>query len=99
MAKNVYVFGNGQADGNAEDKNILGGKGKNLAEMVQIGIPVPPGFTISTEVCTYFMEHQSYPEQFDKDVKSGLTFIEKILGQNFGDENNPLLVSVRSGAR
>ena len=99
MTKNVYVFGNSNADGNAEDKNILGGKGANLAEMTQIGIPVPPGFTISTEVCTHFMMNKSYPENFKNDVKSGLSFVEDILNQNFGDERNPLLVSVRSGAR
>jgi len=99
MTKNVYVFGNNHADGNVEDKNIVGGKGANLAEMTQIGIPVPPGFTISTEVCTHFMKNKSYPENFKNDVKSGLSFVEDILNQNFGDEKNPLLVSVRSGAR
>jgi pyruvate, orthophosphate dikinase len=99
MIKNVYVFGNGNADGNADDKNILGGKGANLAEMTQIGIPVPPGFTIPTDVCTYFMENQSYPDQFEDDVTKGLSFVENILNQSFSDKENPLLVSVRSGAR
>ena len=99
MTKNVYVFGNGHADGNTENKNILGGKGANLAEMTQIGIPVPPGFTISAEVCTHFMENKSYPENFENKIKEGLSFVEDILRQNFGDEKNPLLVSVRSGAR
>jgi len=99
MNKSVYVFGDGHADGNANDKNILGGKGANLAEMTQIGIPVPPGFTISTEVCTFFMGNNSYPEHFENEVKNGLAFIEDILNKNFGDSKNPLLVSVRSGAR
>ena len=99
MTKNVYVFGKGHADGNASDKNILGGKGANLAEMTQIGIPVPPGFTISTEVCTHFMDNKTYPANFENEIKEGLSFVKGILNQSFGDENNPLLVSVRSGAR
>jgi pyruvate, orthophosphate dikinase len=99
MKKTVFVFGNGKADGNATDKNILGGKGANLAEMTQIGIPVPPGFTISTEICTYFMKNKEYPSQFKSDVKIGLNFIENSINQLFGDSNNPLLISIRSGAR
>ncbi len=99
MNKTIFVFGNGKADGNANDKNILGGKGANLAEMTHIGIPVPPGFTISTEVCTYFMKNNNYPLQFKSDVKKGLKFVEKNMTQIFGDSNNPLLISIRSGAR
>tara|TARA_B100001029_G_scaffold179736_1_gene190653 strand:+ start:1951 stop:4656 length:2706 start_codon:yes stop_codon:yes gene_type:complete len=99
MKKNVYVFGNSHADGSAENKNILGGKGANLAEMTQIGIPVPPGFTISTDVCNYFIKNKSYPKNFKDEIQEGLLFIEKNLGRNFGDKKNPLLVSVRSGAR
>jgi len=99
MNKTIFVFGNGKADGNANDKNILGGKGANLAEMTHIGIPVPPGFTISTEVCTYFMKNNTYPLQFKSDVKKGLKFVEKNMNQIFGDSDNPLLISIRSGAR
>ncbi|MBC8196432.1 MAG: pyruvate, phosphate dikinase [Candidatus Marinimicrobia bacterium] len=99
MNKTIFVFGNGKADGNANDKNILGGKGANLAEMTHIGIPVPPGFTISTEVGTYFMKNNTYPLQFKSDVKKGLKFVEKNMNQIFGDSDNPLLISIRSGAR
>jgi pyruvate, orthophosphate dikinase len=100
MAKMVYFFGPGKADGKAEMKNLLGGKGANLAEMANIGIPVPAGFTITTEVCTDFMKNKGkYPTGLDKDVKANLAKVEKIMGMKFGDPNNPLLVSVRSGAR
>ncbi|MBI3577822.1 MAG: pyruvate, phosphate dikinase [Ignavibacteriales bacterium] len=99
-AKYVYFFGNGKAEGKAEMKNLLGGKGANLAEMTNIGLPVPPGFTISTEVCTYYYEHnKTYPKSLKKDVEVAMTTVEKAMGIKFGDVNNPLLVSVRSGAR
>jgi pyruvate, orthophosphate dikinase len=100
-AKYVYLFGNKKADGNGSMKPLLGGKGANLAEMSRIGLPVPPGFTITTEVCTYYYANKrSYPKELDPQIKSGVAFIEKIMGTKFGDKNAmPLLVSVRSGAR
>jgi len=96
----VYYFGDGKADGNAKMKDILGGKGAGLAEMTNIGVPVPPGFTISTEVCTYFYEHEkSYPPELKGQVEENLAGVEKSVGRRFGDRSKPLLVSVRSGAR
>jgi len=97
--KTVYFFGDGKADGSASDKNMLGGKGANLAEMTILGIPVPPGFTISTDVCAYFMQTGKYPTELTNEVENNLRQIENIMGQTFGDCNSPLLVSVRSGAR
>ncbi|MBC8213996.1 MAG: pyruvate, phosphate dikinase [Candidatus Marinimicrobia bacterium] len=97
--KSVYCFGNGKADGSAKDKNLLGGKGANLAEMTRLGIPVPPGFTITTEVCTHYMKHQSYPDGIENEVNTAIEFVENIMDQKFGDMDNPLLMSVRSGAR
>ncbi len=98
--KMVYFFGPGKADGKAEMKELLGGKGANLAEMANLGIPVPAGFTITTEVCTYFMKHKGkYPQGLVKDVQTALKKVEKAMGKKFGDTKNPLLVSVRSGAR
>src|SRR5437016_1623993 len=98
--KYVYYFGDGRADGNAKMKDILGGKGAGLAEMTNIGVPVPPGFTISTEVCTYFYAHdKSYPPELKKAVAENLARVEKSVGRKFGDRETPLLVSVRSGAR
>jgi pyruvate,orthophosphate dikinase len=99
--KYVYHFGNKKADGNGSMKPLLGGKGANLAEMSRIGLPVPPGFTITTEVCTYYYQNKrSYPKELDAQVKTGVAFIEKIMGTKFGDKTAmPLLVSVRSGAR
>ncbi|GER94344.1 pyruvate, phosphate dikinase [hot springs metagenome] len=98
--KYVYFFGGGKADGKAEMKNLLGGKGANLAEMVNLGIPVPPGFTITTEVCTlYYKNNKKYPKELKPQVDAAMTKIEKIMNKKFGDPNNPLLVSVRSGAR
>lgn len=100
MSKYVYTFGNGQADGRADMKNLLGGKGANLAEMNHMGLPVPPGFTITTEVCTYYYDNgRSYPKELTSQVKEGIAYIEKLTGAKFGDNSNPLLVSVRSGAR
>jgi pyruvate,orthophosphate dikinase len=96
----VYSFGGGRADGRAEMKNLLGGKGANLAEMARLGLPVPAGFTISTEVCTYYYDHaRTYPTVLRGQVKAALAKVEKTLGKRFGDPANPLLVSVRSGAR
>jgi pyruvate,orthophosphate dikinase len=99
--KYVYLFGNKKADGNGSMKPLLGGKGANLAEMARIGLPVPPGFTITTEVCTYYYANKkTYPKQLEPQVKTGMAHIEKIMGTKFGDQNAmPLLVSVRSGAR
>src|SRR6516162_2387609 len=100
-AKYVYLFGNKKTDGNGGMKPLLGGKGANLAEMSRIGLPVPPGFTITTEVCTYYYDHKkTYPKELQGLVKAGIAQIEKIMGTRFGDKKNvPLLVSVRSGAR
>src|ERR1035437_3386952 len=100
-AKYVYLFGNKKADGNGSMKPLLGGKGANLAEMSRIGLPVPPGFTITTEVCTYYYENKkTYPKVLDAQAKEGIASIEKIMGTKFGDTKAmPLLVSVRSGAR
>ena len=98
--KYVYLFGNKKADGNGAMKALLGGKGANLAEMTRIGLPVPPGFTITTDVCAYYYQNKkSYPKELDSQVRSGVEFIEKILAKKFGDLEKPLLVSVRSGAR
>jgi pyruvate, orthophosphate dikinase len=98
--KYVYLFGNKKADGNGSMKALLGGKGANLAEMTRIGLPVPPGFTISTEVCTYFYDNKrTYPKDLQPQIKAGVLHLEKILGKKLGDLNKPLLVSVRSGAR
>ena len=97
----VYAFGNGKAEGRSEMRNLLGGKGANLAEMANLGLPVPPGFTITTEVCRYFYEHgERYPATLRDDVASALVAVGKVAGGKvFGDAANPLLVSVRSGAR
>src|SRR4051812_23408809 len=100
MAKWVYSFGDGAAEGRADMKNLLGGKGANLAEMSNLGLPVPPGFTITTEVCTYFYDHKkTYPSELDGQVKAALAQLERSIGAKFGDPADPLLVSVRSGAR
>ncbi len=99
--KYVYSWGNGKADGNGSMKALLGGKGANLAEMTRINLPVPPGFTITTEVCTYFYDHnRSYPPELQGQVEAGVRNMEKIMGTRFGDTSKmPLLVAVRSGAR
>ena len=100
MAKWVYGFGAGSAEGRAEMRNLLGGKGANLAEMSSLGLPVPPGFTITTEVCTYFYANgRAYPKDLEAQVAAGLAALEQRIGAKFGDAGNPLLVSVRSGAR
>ena len=99
-ARYVYAFGAGRKDGRADMKELLGGKGANLAEMARLGLPVPPGFTITTEVCTYYYDHgRTYPAALRAQVGEALARIEKALGKKFGDPENPLLVSVRSGAR
>ena len=98
--KYVYQFGDGAADGTAKMKNTLGGKGANLAEMNHLGIPVPPGFTITTEVCSYYYDNdKKLPDSLDSQLKDALLQTENIMGSKFGDVNDPLLVSIRSGAR
>lgn len=98
--KYVYYFGGKKAEGKAEMKELLGGKGANLAEMVNIGLPVPAGFTISTEVCTiYYKNNKKYPKELVAQVNAALAKVEKQMNAKFGDSKNPLLVSVRSGAR
>ncbi len=100
MSKWVYRFGDGTAEGRADMRNLLGGKGAGLAEMSNLGLPVPPGFTITTEVCSYFYSHdKTYPDELREEVERALTDIEHLFGARFGDPENPLLVSVRSGAR
>ena len=101
MAKKVYTFGNGKAEGNAEMRNLLGGKGANLAEMNLLGMPVPPGFTITTEVCNEYTQYgrDKVVEDIQKDVKEAIAHVESLTGGKFDDPSNPLLVSVRSGAR
>src|SRR6201992_3013083 len=98
--KYVYTWGNKKADGAGSMKALLGGKGANLAEMTRIGLPVPPGFTVTTEVCTYFYAHkETYPAELKEQVEAALKQIERVTGCGFGATRNPLLVSVRSGAR
>ncbi|MDD3399516.1 MAG: pyruvate, phosphate dikinase [Candidatus Pacebacteria bacterium] len=100
MPKYVYFFGKGEGEGDASMKDLLGGKGANLAQMAKMGFPVPPGFTISTEVCTYFYQNgQNYPKELKAQVEEALKGVEKERGSVFGDKENPLLFSVRSGAR
>src|ERR1700720_2785172 len=95
----VYAFGGGKAEGRAAMRNLLGGKGAGLAEMAQLGLPVPPGFTITTEVCTYYQHGKTYPKELKRQVDAALTQVGRVTGKTFGDRENPLLVSVRSGAR
>ena len=100
MGKWVYAFGGGKAEGRAGMRNLLGGKGAGLAEMAHLGVPVPPGFTITTEVCTYFYQNgKTYPKELKAKVDAALAEVGRITGKKFGDEENPLLISVRSGAR
>jgi pyruvate,orthophosphate dikinase len=99
MARWVYSFGGGSADGAADMKKLLGGKGANLAEMAKLGLPVPPGFTITTQVCThYYANQKSYPQELVGEVETALAAVEGLLDRRFGDPERPLLVSVRSGA-
>jgi len=99
--KRVYLFGNGKAEGNATMREELGGKGANLAEMNLIGVPVPPGFTITTDCCNEYYEvgQKKIMEELDADVTNAVKHIEQLMNSKFGDADNPLLVSVRSGAR
>ena len=98
--KFVYSFGDGKSEGDASMKNLLGGKGANLAEMSNMGLPVPLGFTITTEVCdAYYKNNRQFPEGLKEQVAQALQKIEQVIGAKFGDEENPLLFSVRSGAR
>src|SRR5256714_2786439 len=99
--KYVYLFGNKKADGNGAMKALLGGKGANLAEMTRIGLPVPPGFTITTEVCTYYYANKrTYPGQLQPQIEAGIANMEKIMGTKFGDTKGiPLLVAVRFRGR
>ena len=100
MTKWVYTFGDGKAEGDASMRNLFGGKGANLAEMNVVGLPVPPGFTVTTEVCTYYYNNNhTYPADLKEQVKEAVAGVEKIMGKKFADANNPLLFSVRSGAR
>ena len=100
MTKWVYGFGSGRAEGCAEMRNLLGGKGAGLAEMANLGLPVPPGFTITTAVCTYYYANgKTYPKGLEDTVVAALAEVGRVTGKRFGDPNNPLLVSVRSGAR
>src|SRR6185312_6994556 len=100
MAKWVYSFGSGSAEGKAEMRNLLGGKGANLAEMSNLGLPVPPGLTITTEVCTYYYANkESYPPELKEQVSTALREVGYQAKGNFGDPDKPLLLSVRSGAR
>src|SRR5262249_23544198 len=95
--KHVYFFGNGKADGDRTMKDTLGGKGSGLAEMTNAGLPVPPGFTISTDVCTiYYQEHGKIPSAIDREIEENLKKLEKAAGADLGSIDNPLLVSVRS---
>src|SRR5512144_1857098 len=98
--KYVRQFGGGSAEGRAKDKSLLGGKGANLAEMASLGLPVPPGFTITTEVCRHVMEHGVgvYPAELEGEVADALARVEELTKTKFGDDKSPLLVSVRSGA-
>ena len=100
MSKWVYTFGNGKAEGDASMRNLLGGKGANLAEMNVVGMPVPPGFTVTTEVCTYYYDNnKTYPSDLKDQVRAAVAHVESIMGKKFADSENPLLFSVRSGAR
>src|SRR5262245_9754868 len=100
MSKYVYFFGGKTADGDGSMKDLLGGKGANLAEMCRIGLPVPAGFTLTTEVCTYYYDHgHAYPPELNAQVEDALKKTEEVMGAKFGDAKNPLLVSCRSGAR
>jgi len=98
LAKMIYRFGEGKADGSIKLKKLLGGKGAGLAEMTNLGIPVPPGFTITTEVCRFYFQNKKYPAGLEKEIDEALAWLEKVTGKKFGDKENPLLVSVRSGA-
>src|SRR5208337_2880974 len=97
--KYVYFFGGGKADGNGKMKDVLGGKGAGLAEMTNLGLPVPPGFTIQTEACREYMRHNAVSKEVDRQMEESLAKLESLQGQKVGKGENPLLVSVRSGAK
>ena len=97
--KQVYFFGEGKADGQSADNNLLGGKGANLAEMTTIGLPVPPGFTITTNCCVGYLKNHLIPDTLISDVNNAILTIESIMKSKFGDKKSPLLLSIRSGAR
>src|SRR6056297_918400 len=99
MDKMMYFFGAGKAEGSKSMKDLLGGKGANLAEMANLGIPVPPGFTITTEVCVLYLKDDQYPSGLLEQIEESISKLEKANDKMFGDTDNPLLVSVRSGAR
>ena len=100
MKKYVYAFGAGTADGDGTMKDILGGKGAGLAEMCRAGVPVPPGFTISTEVCNIFFDNErTVPKEIETEMLAALKVLEERMGQKLGDKKDPLLLSVRSGAK
>ena len=100
MTQWVYTFGDGKAEGRSDMRDLLGGKGANLAEMSNLGLPVPPGFTITTEVCSaFYANNRQYPSELQAQVEAGLAHMARIAGHTFGDARDPLLVSVRSGAR
>jgi pyruvate,orthophosphate dikinase len=100
MTKHVYAFGGGKADGDGSMKDVLGGKGSGLAEMSKAGVPVPPGFTVSTEVCNiYFKNKNSVPKEIEQEMAESLAKLEAEMGKKLGDPANPLLLSVRSGAK
>src|SRR5688500_15301374 len=96
--KMVYFFGQGRAEGDASMKALLGGKGANLAEMTNLGIPVPPGFTITTGCCAFYSSHGRWPDGLEEEVRGALTRLEEAIGKRLGNPDDPLLVSVRSGA-
>jgi len=97
--KYIYTFGNGSGEGDKSMKDLLGGKGANLAEMSSIGLPVPPGFTLSAEVCDYYNKHEDdWPEGVEKQLLESISYLEKQMDLYFGDPSDPLLVSIRSGA-
>src|SRR5260370_36968465 len=100
MAKWVYTFGDGKAEGGARMRDLLGGKGANLAEMANLGLPVPPGFTITTEVCSYFYQHgKRYPADLKQQVEAALDYVGKVAGKSFRPRGDPPPASARSGAR
>ena len=97
--KLIYQFSSTKTEGDKSMLDLLGGKGANLAEMSTLGINVPPGFTVTTEVCNYFIENKSFPDKFDKELETALTDLEKITKKKFNDDKTPLLLSVRSGGK
>ena len=99
MQQSVFFFGNGRAEATKDDRDLLGGKGANLAEMTNLGVPVPPGFTIACTLCDHYLEQHAAPAWLAPEVERALKRLEEAAGRAFGDRRNPLLVSVRSGAR